>query len=87
MYNYNLIKMNQYIRKWDCAVCGGKVLYNTYTEKLKCKCGEVSPINVIDYRVLINNFDKLDLNTICINCDEDKLTRYNCSECAVKSVD
>lgn len=30
------------VRKWDCAVCGGKVLYHSNSKEMKCDCGTVT---------------------------------------------
>ena len=29
----------KHVRKWDCAVCGGQLIYDDVEKVLICKCG------------------------------------------------
>ena len=49
--------MARYKRKFDCGVCGGTVYYDSATEIILCKCGEVR--TPIQSKELFENFTKI----------------------------
>jgi hypothetical protein len=53
-----MIRMTRYKRKFDCAVCGGTVYYDSVTQIIICKCAQVS-INPIPSKELLDNFNEL----------------------------
>lgn len=49
--------MKYLIRKWNCAVCGSSVLYDTASETILCDCGRVG--SSASREQLLDNFTEI----------------------------